>query len=104
MFDMSKVKHYGYKVSFDGTKFVADESASELFRVPEDAPVAWFIDKVSAEETAAKYNAEKLKDVKQCKQCSAFFWQNDATRKWFADRGMKAPCRCGACRDKNKNR
>jgi len=59
--------------------------------------------KASADDAVEKHNANDLKDVKKCKECGEYFWQTDEERTWFADRNMKAPCRCYSCR-KKKNK
>ena len=58
--------------------------------------------KIYADNAVEKHNANDIKDVKKCKECGEYFWQTDDERSWFADRNMKAPCRCYSCRKKNK--
>ena len=62
--------------------------------------VSWMANKASADDAVEKHNANDLKDVKKCKECREYFWQTDEERTWFADRNMKAPCRCYSCRKK----
>ena len=73
----------GYKIYFNGDKFVADNAATEVQTMPCDSTVSWM--------------------AKKCKECGEYFWQTDEERTWFADRNMKAPCRCYSCR-KKKNK
>lgn len=90
----------GYKIYFNGSKFVADDIATEVQTVPCDSTTMWFVYKKPAEDVVEHQNANDLKDVKKCKECGEYFWQTDSERTWFADRNMKAPCRCYSCRKK----
>ena len=90
----------GYRIHFNGDKFVVDDVATEVQDMPEGSTMMWFANKKSAENAAKHHNADKLKDVKKCKECGEYFWQTDEERIWFADRNMKAPCRCYSCRKK----
>lgn len=93
----------GYKIYFNGDKFVADNAATEVQTMPCDSTVSWMANKASADDAVEKHNANDLKHVKKCKECGEYFWQTDEERTWFADRNMKAPCRCYSCR-KKKNK
>ena len=84
-------------------QFVADNAATEVQTMPCDSTVSWMANKASADDAVEKHNANDLKDVKKCKECGEYFWQTDEERTWFADRNMKAPCRCYSCR-KKKNK
>lgn len=90
----------GYRIYFDGTKFVTDNDATEVQIISPDSTTSWMIDKKSADDAAEKHNVNDLKDVKKCKECGEYFWQTDEERTWFVDRNMKAPCRCYSCRKK----
>lgn len=90
----------GYRIYFNGDKFVTDEVATEVQTMPDDSTTMWFAYKKSAEDVVEHQNANDLKDVKKCKECGEYFWQTDEERAWFADRNMKAPCRCYSCRKK----
>lgn len=90
----------GYKIYFNGNEFVADNTAMEVQNVSCDSTTMWFANKKSADDAVEKHNANDLKDVKKCKDCEEYFWQTDEERIWFADRNMKAPCRCHSCRKK----
>ena len=92
----------GYRIYFNGEKFVADDIASKLENVPCDSTTSWMANKRYADDAVAKHNANDLKDIKKCKECGAYFWQTDDEREWFAVRNMKAPCRCYTCRKRKK--
>lgn len=90
----------GYKIYFNGDKFVVDNTATEAQTMPCDSTVSWMANKIYADSAVERHNANDLKDVKKCKECGEYFWQTDEERTWFADRNMKAPCRCYSCRKK----
>lgn len=90
----------GYKIYFNGNEFVVDNTATKVQNVPCDSTTMWFANKKSADDAVEDHNAKDLKDVKKCKECGEYFWQTDEERTWFADRNMKAPCRCFSCRKK----
>lgn len=94
----------GYKIYFNGDKFVADNTATEVQTMPCDSTVSWMANKTYADNAVEKHNANDIKDVKKCKECGEYFWQTDDERIWFTDRNMKAPCRCYSCRKKNKTK
>ena len=93
----------GYRIHFNGSKFVADETATEVQIMPCDSTVVQFDKKIFADGAAEDYNANNLKNVKKCKECGEYFWQTDEERAWFADKNMKAPCRCYSCRKNKKH-
>lgn len=90
----------GYKVYFNGTKFVVEESTSEVCSMPGDSTTEWYGEKKYADKAAEDHNKSDLKDVIKCKECGSYFWQTNDERIWFTDRNMKAPCRCYSCRKK----
>lgn len=90
----------GFRIYFDGNKFVADNNATEVQTTSDDSVVMWFANRKSANDAVEKHNADDIKDVKKCKECGGYFWQTDEERIWYADRNMKAPCRCYSCRKK----
>lgn len=92
----------GFRIYFDGNQFVADNNATEVQTTSDDSVVMWFANRKSADDAVRKHNADDIKDVKKCKECGEYFWQTDEERNWYADRNMKAPCRCFSCRKKNK--
>ena len=58
----------GYKIYFNGDKFVADNTATEVQTMPCDSTVLWMANKTSADDAVEKHNANNLKDVKKCKE------------------------------------
>lgn len=90
----------GYRIYFNGDKFVADNNETQVQSIPNDMTTAWFKDRKSADNAVENHNANDLKDVKRCKECGEYFWQTVEERIWFADRNMKPPCRCRSCRRK----
>ena len=93
----------GFRIYFDGEKFVADNVATEVQTTPNDSVVSWFTSKKFADDAVEKQNTDDLKDVKKCKECGEYFWQTDEERSWFAGKNMKNPCRCYSCRLKRNN-
>lgn len=94
----------GYRVYFNGEKFIADDFPAEMKRLSGDSTTSYFDTKLIAEAAVEEYNAYDLNDVKKCKECGKYFWQTDAEREWFFARNMKAPCRCYSCRKNRWNR
>lgn len=88
----------GYKVYFNGTKFVVEESESEVCSMPGDSTTEWYEEKKYADKAADDHNKSDLKDVIKCKECGSYFWQNDDERKWYTDNNLKIPRRCDSCR------
>ena len=84
----------GYRIYFNGDKFVVDEVATEVQTMPDDSIAMWFANKKSAVDAVEYHNANDFKE------CGKYFWQTYDERIWFTDRNMKAPCRCYSCRKK----
>lgn len=100
-------KPAGYKVYYDGEKFVADTSPSAIEKVPCDSTILWLVDADSAEH-AARLNNAKLKDhfgfeVKKCKSCGEYFIQTYDERVWYEGNNLKPPKRCAGCRKIRKS-
>ena len=102
----------GYKVYFDGEKFVADDTRS-LVQSLSDAPVWWMDKACRAASAAAEYNEHlKLiesdmtddKDVvvRKCKECGEYFMIIKPDYDWFKNKGLASPRRCNACRIKRR--
>ena len=89
-----------YRIYFDGNKFVADGTETQVQPVPCDSTTSWLAGKKYAENAVKKHNTEDLNDVKKCKTCGEYFWQTEEARQWFTDRNLKVPCRCYSCRKK----
>ena len=90
----------GYRIHFNGNRVVPEDFAPEVQDIPCDSTTSWMINKIYADNAVEEHNANDLNDVKKCKECGEYFWQTDEERIWFADRNMKAPCRCYSCRKK----
>lgn len=88
----------GYRIYFNGDKFVADEVATDVQTITCDSTTCWMHDPHSAEALAELYNIKDLQNVRRCKKCGEYFWQTDEERRWFTDRKLKEPCRCYSCR------
>lgn len=71
----------GYKIYFNGDKFVADNTATEVQTMPCDSTVSWMANKTYADNVVEKHNANDLKDVKKCKECGKYFWQTNDEKK-----------------------
>ena len=50
----------GYKIYFNGDKFVADNAATEVQTMPCDSTVSWMANKASADDAVEKHNANDL--------------------------------------------
>ncbi|RHP47012.1 zinc-ribbon domain containing protein [Clostridium sp. AF32-12BH] len=94
----------GYRIWFDGKKFVADDNATEVHYDAgiHDSTTGWFCDKYSADKAVTQYNKSCLDDVVQCKECGKYFWQKHTEVHWYVERGMTPPRRCWSCRQKRK--
>lgn len=88
----------GFKVYFDGEKFVCDSFKTEVEDVHTDSTTSWFSTRVDAEKAMEELNKISSKNVKICKQCGKYFWQTDDEREWFINKNLKIPCRCYMCR------
>ena len=112
------IKMVGYKVYFDGKKFVAEDKLSEVendSRCP-DLPVMWFSMYLGydyAEKMAANLN-EKYKNsveelekyshfiIKKCKDCNRHFILVKRKIDWFKEKNLSIPVRCSCCIQKRK--
>ena len=96
---------HGYKVHYDGEKFVADTSLSAAEKVPDDSTIVWFDYVDSAEHTARINNIKNHIDfeVKKCKSCGEYFIQTLDERAWYECRDLKPPVRCATCREIRKS-
>lgn len=54
----------GYKIYFNGDKFVADNIATEVQTMPCDSTVSWMANKTYADNAVEEHNANDIKDVK----------------------------------------
>ena len=66
----------GYRIHFNGSKFVADETATEVQIMPCDSTVVQFDKKIFADGAAEDYNANNLKNVKRIHKKSMWRKEN----------------------------
>lgn len=103
----------GYKVYFDGDKFLAERTQSLVEGRLIDTVEYWSPSIQSAMLVADLLNSayrkkqEDLRDtndflIRTCKDCSEYFILPASEVKWFEDKGFKLPGRCYACRSKRK--
>lgn len=57
----------GYKIYFNGNKFVADNTATEVQTVPCDSTVSWMANKIYADNAVEKHNANDIRMLKNVK-------------------------------------
>ena len=105
----------GYKIYFDGKKFVMENEKSLVESTPGDSVVSWnagletAIDAVDSLNEHHKSNPEaliKAKDflIRKCKDCGSYFILGAMQVEWFERRDLKLPCRCLSCRKKRKEK
>lgn len=103
----------GYRVYFDGEKFLAEYIQSLVEDRPGDSVEDWYSSCHSAVlaasllNSAYRKNRESLHDandflIRTCKDCGGYFILPTSEVKWFEDKGFKLPCRCYSCRLKRK--
>ena len=61
----------GFRIYFDGNKFVADNNATEVQTTLDDSVVMWFTNRKSADNAVRKHNADDIKDVKNAKNAES---------------------------------
>ena len=96
----------GYRVYFDGEKFVVESELSEVGRTPYDSPIYWCANPELAWIEASNRNIAIRTgawEIRTCKDCGKYFILSLSEEKWFAMRGMESPKRCMACRKERKN-
>lgn len=104
----------GYKVYFDGDKFLAEYTQSPVEDRPGDSVENWYSSAYSAVcaasilNSAYRKNREDLRDandflIRTCKDCCEYFILFASDVKWFENKGFKPPVRCYACRSKRKH-
>ena len=105
----------GYKIYFDGKKFVMENEKSRVEDTPGDSVVSWnaklgtAIDAVDSLNEHYKTKVEDLdmyKDflIRKCKDCGTYFILGAMQVEWFERRDLKLPCRCMSCRKKEKGK
>lgn len=105
----------GYKIYFDGHKFVMEDKKSLVENTPNDGVVSWnaeldtAITAVDSLNKSHKLNPEELIKsndflIRKCKDCNVYFMLGAMQVEWFECRNLKIPCRCMACREKKKSK
>lgn len=103
----------GYRIYFDGDKFLAEYTQSVVEDRPGDCVEDWYSSAYSAAcavnllNSAYRKNREDLCDandflIQTCKDCCEYFILPASEVKWFEDKGFKLPCRCYSCRLKRR--
>lgn len=105
----------GYKVYFNGEKFVSEDKLTQIPNVYLNDKVArWSESLESAEAFAAELNRISVtsvddmtlgKDmlVRQCKECGEYFRLTTKEVCWYQYRDLNVPRRCKTCRKARKS-
>lgn len=96
----------GYRVYFDGEKFVVESELSEVGQTPYDSPIYWCSNPELAWIEASNRNIAIRTgawEIRTCKDCGKYFILSHPEMEWFTMHGMKSPRRCMACRKERKN-
>lgn len=95
-----KMDKLGYKVYYNGEKFVAEENPSNVEAETSDGTNMWFENIIHAKKGAESLNND-LKNgdivVKTCRDCGRYFILTMERINWFLDKGLKEPRRCDSC-------
>jgi|GEM_PF-1394945 len=105
----------GYKVYYDGEKFVAENVKSQVCTAYTDHPVKWAITYEGTETTiknlteSCKLNEADVKEdtdllLRKCKDCGEWFILSASNVHYFKARMLNIPCRCEKCRNKRRIR
>lgn len=105
----------GYKIYFDGEKFVMDNKKSLVEDVPNDSVVSWnagldtglaAVNSLNESHKSKPEELIKAKDflIRKCKDCNTYFILGAMQVEWFERRDLKLPCRCITCREKKKSK
>ena len=105
----------GYKIYFNGERFVIDDKKSPVETVSSDSVVSWNASLDSGQNAVDNLNkrykskSEELDNpgdflIRTCKDCGNYFMFTYAEVIWFGSRNFKLPCRCRYCRKVKKNK
>ena len=105
----------GYKIYFNGEKFVMEDKKSLVEDVSDDAVVSWnagldtavaAVDSLNKSHKSKPQQLVSSKDflIRKCKDCNTYFMLGAMQVEWFERRDLKLPCRCIACRKKKKSK
>ena len=97
----------GYKIFYDGEKFVMEEEKSEVGNTTDF--VHWMISYETAKKSVESCNNRLKKDISElvgeydfiiiaCKACDDNFLITKQEADWYLERKLSIPCRCPACR------
>jgi hypothetical protein len=105
----------GYKVHFDGRKFVAEHEKSEVNASYHDSCEWWYTDERSAEDAVEDLNKDTITRVEEdkvysdstilvqrCRECGNYFAMNANEIEWYQNKDMSVPKRCYRCRKARK--
>lgn len=99
----------GYKIYFDGKKFVMDDYRTHVETTAGDSTTHWNAEYKTACAAVENLNS-KLKQnidtlvngqdfiVRTCKECGEYFLITKDHVDWFTSRKLHVPCRCERCR------
>ena len=105
----------GYKIYFDGKKFVMENKKSRVEDTPGDSVISWnaeldtalaAVDSLNNEYKEKEEDLSDFRDfiIKTCKDCGEFFILNTPLVNWFRNKDLNLPCRCMTCRKKRKDK
>lgn len=103
----------GYKIYYNGEKFVMENMKSPVEDVLNDSTLSWNAELKTAISAVNNLNeSHKLKQeeltkdtdflIRKCKDCNTYFILSSMQVKWFESRNLKLPCRCESCRNIRK--
>ena len=104
----------GYKIYFDGEKFVMGDCKSFVDTTASDSTTHWNAEyetacaAVQSLNSKLKQNIDMLVDgqdfiVRTCKECGEYFLITKDHVDWFTSRKLRVPCRCDRCRKSGIN-
>lgn len=105
----------GYKIYFDGEKFVMEDEKSLVEDTPNDSVVSWnagldtaivAVDSLNESHKSKPEELNRAKDflIRKCKDCNTYFILGAVQVKWFEQKDLKLPCRCIACRERKRSK
>lgn len=105
----------GYKIYYDGEKFVMEDKKSIVENVPSDSVVSWnagldtaiaAVDSLNKSHKSKPEELIRAKDflIRKCRDCNNYFILGGRQVEWFEHRDLKLPCRCMVCRKKEKSK
>lgn len=103
----------GYKVYFDGEKFVAEDERSKVQALPAYSLTHWSDTKAHADKAAKNDNAHLKAEeanmvddkdfiIRKCKDCGEYFMVTKSEYDWYKEKDFAIPRRCDTCRTKRR--